>query len=73
MSTLMTAIVPDPYGPDFRAEIHGANVEELAGNLRQFITEMCYGASDIGSQFNVYVDGKQTGLIAYNGRFTTEF
>lgn len=70
---MLTAIIPDPYGPDFRKEIYGDTIDQLARNVRQFISEMCYGASDIGSQFNVYVDGKQTGLLAYNGRFTTEF
>jgi hypothetical protein len=70
---MLTAIIPHPHGLAFRKEIYGSDVEDLARNVREFISEMCYGASDIGSQFNVYVDGKQTGLLAYNGKFTTEF
>jgi hypothetical protein len=70
---MLTAIIPDPYGPDFRKEVYGDTVEQLASAMRDFIVNMGYGASDVGSQFNVYEDGSQVGLLRYNGSFTNEF
>jgi len=70
---MLTAIIPDPWGPDFRKEVYGNDIKSLAASMRDFITNMGYGASDVGSQFNVYEDGKQIGLLRYNGSFTEEF
>lgn len=70
---MLTVIIPNPYGLEFRHEIHGGDVKELASNTREMILREGYGASEIGSQFNVYKDGKQIGLLRYNGSFTEEF
>ncbi len=66
---MLTAIIPDPDGPDFRKEIHGDSVDELARNARTFIHDSCYGASAIGSKFATYRDGNIVGTLSYNGRF----
>lgn len=70
---MLIAIIPNPYGLEFRHEIYGDDVKQLASNVREVIVREGYGASEIGSQFNVYKDGNQVGLLAYNGKYTTEF
>ena len=66
---MLTAIIPDPNGREPRAEIHGDHPIELSQNVRAFIMLENYGASDIGSLFNVYRDGNIVATVAYNGRF----
>ena len=70
---MLIVIIPDPWNEGFRKEIHAADLKKLHQKMREFISDMGYGASDIGSQFNVYEDGKQIGLLRYNGSFTEEF
>lgn len=70
---MLVVIIPNPYGLEFRHELYGDTVKELAANTRTMIQREGYGASEIGSQFNVYEDGKQIGLLRYNGTFTEEF
>lgn len=69
---MLTVIVPDPdylHG-ECRKEIHAATPEGLAENLREWIMlDTHYGASDIGSEFNVYEDGVEVGKMYYNGRY----
>ena len=65
----LTAIIPDPNGRESRAEIHGSHPIELSQNVRAFIMLENYGASDIGSLFNVYRDGNIVATVSYNGRF----
>lgn len=65
----LIAIIPDPDGPDFRKEIYGDTVAELRTNTRTFIVDSGYGASQIGSKFNVYRDGARVGTMMYNGKF----
>ena len=70
-SKLLTAIIPDPdyIGGNSRTEIYGSDVEEMTRNVRTHIDDNGYGASDIGSIFNVYGEGVQIGTVRYNGRF----
>ncbi len=66
---MLTAIIPDPLGPDMRHEVHGDNPKQLAAAAREWIFLENYGASDIGSQFNVFRDGNIVGTLMYNGKF----
>lgn len=66
---MLTAIMPDPHGPDFRHEVYGSTPEALVKAVREAIEFSGYGASDIGSRFNVYKDGKQIAYVTYNGRY----
>ena len=68
---LLTAIIPDPsyYDGDKRKEIYAETPSELVSNIRAFINECCYGASDVGSLFNVYRDGVRVATATYNGKF----
>ncbi len=66
---MLTAIIPDPHGPDFRQEVHGDNPKQLAAAAREFIEMSNYGASDVGSMFNTFRDGVLVGTLMYNGRF----
>lgn len=65
----LTTTVPDPYGATGKAVIAGADPDALSSNLRSFIVENGYGASDIGSRFAVTdADGSAVGDIFYNGK-----
>lgn len=72
---MLTAIIPNPYGAGCfaRHEIHGDDSRQLARSVREFLTYEGYGASNVGSQFNVYEDGKQVGLMSFNGKYSEEF
>ena len=65
----LTAIVPNFDGGFGRHKVHGDDPQDLARDLRELITQECYGASDIGGMFSVYRDGARIGDIAYNGKF----
>ncbi len=67
---MLTAIIPDPdyVSGNKRYEAHGHNADELVNSVREFIVQAGYGASDTGSKFNVYRDGRKVGFVAYNGK-----
>lgn len=72
MNDLLTAIIPDPDYIDgaCRKEIHGETPEVLAKSAREWLLlETGYGASQVGSKFNVYRDGARVGTLMYNGKF----
>ncbi len=68
---LLTVIIPDPeyFDGDKRREIHGRTPAELARDARSWIAVSGYGASAIGSTFNVYRDGARVGTLMFNGKF----
>lgn len=66
---MLAAIMPTPDGPDFREEVYGSTPESLVAAVREWIMFSGYGASDIGSKFNVYRDGNIVGTVTYNGKF----
>lgn len=55
-------------------ELTGETLAELRIKVRQYITDNCFGASDVGSRFEVdHIDlpsgACYVGYITYNGRF----
>lgn len=66
---MLSVIIPDPdftHG-ECRKELHADSASDLAKDVRIFIDDACYGASDVGGRFNLYRDGNQVGYIGYNG------
>jgi len=68
---MLTAIVPTPdfVNGSSRQELYADDVQMLAKEVREFIMFNGYGASDVGSRFNVYRDGVEIGYLTYNGKF----
>lgn len=70
-------IVPHPFSSDNRRELYADTIPELQANVRNFITEESYGASDIGARFEVAeIDlpsgASASGYITYNGKYVAE-
>lgn len=71
---MLTLIMPDPeyYFGGPRKELYGDTVSELRLQAREYLTDLNYGASDVGSMFFVYRDGARMGTMMYNGVFHKE-
>lgn len=68
MNHLYTTVIPNPdFGDNVRKQICGETASELARNVRNFIDDSGYGASDIGARFNIYFNADKIGKIGYNG------
>jgi hypothetical protein len=65
---LLIAIVPNPNCGG-RKEIYAYSTKELVANIRAFIVDSDYGASDVGANFSVYREGNLVGTATYNGKF----
>ena len=46
-----------------------SDVDTLRAEVRSFILENDFGASDVGSIFSIYRDGNVVADLCYNGKF----